>query len=134
MPLDDLEYPASDKDYPLDEATPDASEKHFALGFGKYRIESGLRFPGGTSFVRTSEFTLSSEIPSLKLLCLIAPPADLPQTALVERDLGDFSDSARLSHSGRYVFFVGDGGEPSLRELDALKGMESMNRLLGLNR
>lgn len=127
VPLDDLEYPASDKDYPLDETQAAPQEKQFELGLGEYRIEYGVRYPGGISHVRTKAFTLGGDFTNIKVLYLVAAPDDLPQAALVERDLGDFTDSPRLMHQGRYVFLIGDGGEPSLRELDLLKDLETRN-------
>jgi hypothetical protein len=72
--------------------------------------------------VQTKEFEVAENGPTMFLE--LNPPPDLPQTALVERELGEFTDSQRLMHRGRYVFLVADGGEPSLRELDLLKPLE----------
>ncbi|MDQ3024634.1 MAG: transglutaminase-like domain-containing protein, partial [bacterium] len=120
VPLDDLEYPSSDKDYPLDEAEQASGPSTFLLAPGDYRLEWGVRYPGGLSHVGTHAFTLVAG-GDATIIANIDPPADLPQTALVERGLGELSDSPRLMQRGRYVFLVGDGGEPSLRAADLLK-------------
>jgi hypothetical protein len=122
-PLDDLEYPSSDKDYPLDEDA-DNTPHSYLLGPGRYRLECGVRYPGGISHVQVQEFGVAAN-QSMTIAAYVMPPDDLPQTALVERYLADFTDSPRLMHRGRYVFLVGDGGEPSLRELDLLKPLET---------
>jgi hypothetical protein len=123
VPLDDLEYPSSDKDYPLD-GTADSTPKYYVLGPGQYRLECGVRYPGGISHVQVQEFGVTAN-QSMTMAAYLMPPTDLPQAALVEREIDEFVDSPRLMHQGRYVFLVGDGGEPSLRALNLLKPLES---------
>jgi hypothetical protein len=123
VPLDDLEFPSSDKDYPLDESA-DNTPQTYVLGPGGYRLEYGQRYPGGLSHVQVQPFHVTPN-QSVTLAGYLVPPADMPQTALVERELGEFTDSPRMMHRGRYVFLIGDGGEPSLRAYELLKSLES---------
>jgi hypothetical protein len=124
--LDDLEYPSADKDYPLSGGAEAPPEGTYALGPGKYRLECGTRYPGGLSHVQTREFDIVAG-ETVALTLSLDPPADLPATALVERELGEFTDSPRLMHRGRYVFLVADGGEPSARAAELLRPLESLS-------
>jgi hypothetical protein len=116
--LDDLEYPVSAMDYPLDAGTPhaqDAAAQRFHLGApGDYRLEAGVRYPGGVTDVHLLPFHVEPDTEQTLTLAL-DPPADLPMTALVERALGTPPTETGLQPEGRYIIAVYDFSEPSLR-------------------
>jgi hypothetical protein len=131
LPLDDLEYPVSAMDYPLDQATPaaqDAAAQRFHLAApGDYRLEAGVRYPGGMTDVKLLPFHLNAgETKTLTLA--LDPPADLPQTALVERTLASPPPVATgLQPGGRYLLAVYDGSEPSQRTRGLLEKYRAFN-------
>jgi hypothetical protein len=130
VPLDDLEYPVSAMDYPLDQGTPaaqDAAAQRFHLAApGSYRLEAGVRYPGGITDVKLQEFGLQPGDDKTLTLAL-DPPADLPQAALIERDLPPPPAGTGLQTSGRYVIAVLDASEPSVRTKALLKPYAAMD-------
>lgn len=129
-PLDDLDYPSADKDYPLSAYGHTPEEGVYALGPGEYRLECGVRYPGGITHVQTLPFSLS-HAEQLALTLSLDPPTDLPMAAMVEREVAIEGmrasvpaearpETAALPSSGRYVFLVRDDSEPSVRAAELL--------------
>jgi hypothetical protein len=130
VPLDDLEYPVSAMDYPLDQDSAHAKEaaaRRFHLAApGDYRLEAGVRYPGGITDVKLLPFHLEPG-DDTPLTLALDPPAELPLTALVERTLGAPPAAAGLQPSGRYLLAVYDGSEPSVRTRALLEPYRAMN-------
>lgn len=132
VPLDDLEYPSSDKDYPLDEPAggQDATVWYTLGAPGRYRFTAGLRYPGGVVYVQNSEFEVQPG-DHLEHYFGLDAPASLPDAALVERQIASPlpADSKLISASGRYLFLITDDSEPSKRTETMLEPLRSMDSL-----
>jgi len=130
VPLDDLEYPVSAMDYPLDqstEASQEAAKQRFHLGApGDYRLEAGVRYPGGTTDVKLLPFHIDAG-DDKPLTLALDPPADLPVAALVERELAAPTAASGLRADMRYVVAVYDSSEPSVRTRALLEPYRALN-------
>jgi hypothetical protein len=131
VPLDDLEYPVSAMDYPLDSRIQaGAQDLVFHLGApGEYRLEAGVRYPGGVVDVKLLPFRVEPDSEQDLSLALDAP-LDLPLAALVERQLGPLPADPAFQPHGRYLFAVYDGTEPSVRTMALLERFKSMSSVL----
>lgn len=123
VPLDDLEYPSSDKDYPLDE--PNGGEDAtvwYTLGApGRYMFTCGERYPGGVADVQTNIFEVEPDDDFEHYFGLDAP-ADLPPSAWVERSITlPEGDASFISDQGRYLYLVTDDSEPAVRARELFK-------------
>lgn len=117
VPLDDLEYPSSDKDYPLEGPVPDESGSvWYTLGApGRYMFTCGVRYPGGVVDVQTRIFDVEPEDNFEHYFELDAPPS-LPPAAWVERSISlPEAPSKYIAAQGRYLFLITDDSEPSVR-------------------
>lgn len=131
VPLDDLEYPSSDKDYPLDEPAADENGSvWYTLGApGRYMFTCGARYPGGVTDVQTSIFAVEPEDYFEHYFGLDAP-ADLPPAAWVERSVSlPQGDTGFISPQGRYLYLVTDDSEPSVRARELFKPFLPMSSL-----
>lgn len=127
VPLDDLEYPVSAMDYPLDSEVEGASAGqtfHLAAP-GEYRLEAGVRYPGGVVDVKLLPFTVAPGASAELSLALDAAPG-LPLAAFVDRQLGPLPADPAFPAQGRYLFAVYDESEPSIRTRELLERFKSM--------
>ncbi|MEZ5336642.1 MAG: hypothetical protein R3F46_00115 [bacterium] len=118
VPLDDLGYPTSEADYPLtDGANAGNTEAQaYALGApGDYRLQCGVRYPGGTVQVLNRDFSL---LPGdrAEMEIEISTPLELPDEALRERGIAaEIPEEFAWLSKGVQLFFIHDEGEPSVR-------------------
>ena len=118
VPLDDLGYPTALADYPLTDgaAVEDEEAQTYYLGApGDYRLQAGLRYPGGTVQVLTRDFSINpGSLTTLELA--MQTPLDLPDEALRERSIvAELPQGFEWLSEGVQLFFVHDESEPSVR-------------------
>ena len=118
VPLDDLGYPTADADYPLTNGANvgDGAVPAYVLGApADYRLQAGVRYPGGTVQVLTRDFTIKPG-DDLPLDLDIVTPLDLPDEALRERQIAtEIPDEFSWLNEGTQLFFIHDDSEPSIR-------------------
>ena len=120
VPLDDLGYPVSAEDYPLEKPAEGAEEGVYYVGApGDYRATAGARYHGGIVHVLTKEFHAEPG-GRVELTLTLDPPADLPLSAFVERTVGEDAPQ-----QGTHLYVVIDEHEPSTRTLGLLEPLKS---------
>lgn len=118
VPLDDLGYPTADADYPLTlgPGVTDRSGDTYYLGApGDYRLQAGVRYPGGTVHVVTRDFSVTpGSLSALELA--LDTPLELPDDALREKALArEIPAQFAWINEGVQLFFIHDDAEPSIR-------------------
>ena len=118
VPLDDLGYPTADADYPLTlgAGVEDTSGDTYYLGApGDYRLQAGLRYPGGNVQVLTRDFSIMpGSLTTLELAMLT--PLNLPDEALREKSIvAELPEEFGWISEGAQLFFIHDDSEPSIR-------------------
>jgi hypothetical protein len=118
VPLDDLGYPTADADYPLTlgPGVTDRSGDTYYLGApGDYRLQAGVRYPGGTVHVVTHDFSVTpGSLTALELE--LDTPLELPDEALREKALAeDIPAEFAWINQGVQLFYIHDDAEPSIR-------------------
>jgi hypothetical protein len=108
-------------DYPLDSSIEAAQQgQRFMLAApGDYRLEAGVRYPGGVVDVKLHSFRLEAGEQQSLVLPLDAAPG-LPLEAFVQRRLGPLPDDPAFDPQGSYLFAVYDSSEPSIRTRELL--------------
>lgn len=125
--LDDLGYPHSDMDYPLSADDSEEGEVYWLGAPGDYRLECGVRYPGGIVHYQHRDFTAE---PGGEVVLTVAldAPADLPADALSERQV-DWVWEGELLDPDRHLIVIYDDAEPSVRALALLEHYSDDSRV-----
>jgi len=117
--LDDLGYPHGDMDYPLSADASEEGEVYYVGAPGEYRLECGVRYPGGIVHYQHRDFTAE---PGGEVVLTVAldAPADMPADALAERQV-DWVWEGEAPVPDRHLIVIYDDAEPSVRALELLE-------------